>query len=74
MACNIRERLSLQHNQRLRIQAIAEADLLSNAETVSPSEYQRLRITADESRIETELARLDLEKHVVQHGCADQIN
>jgi hypothetical protein len=74
VACSIRERLLIEYNQRLRIQASAEDELRSRAETLPASEYQRLRATADESRIDTELARLDLEQHVTKHGCRDQVN
>ena len=49
--------------------AVFEDTLRLNNETASASEYQKMKISADESRIEAELARLELKSHIEQHRC-----
>lgn len=72
--CGIRERLSIQYNLRLLSRAQADEELRKCAETASASEYQHLSIIACESRLESEVARLELEKHIRQHGCGNHAN
>jgi hypothetical protein len=36
---------------------------------VAKAEYERLRTCMEETRLISEVARLDLERHVTEHGC-----
>jgi hypothetical protein len=69
MDCDIRHQLSSRYNLSLRACAIFEETLRLNHETASASEYRKMKVSADESRIEAELARLELESHIKQHKC-----
>ena len=39
--------------------------------TVSQAEYQRMRGYVEQSRLFSEQARIDLERHIQEHGCRD---
>jgi hypothetical protein len=40
----------------------------------SASDYQKLKALANELRIDSEMARLEFERHVEQHGCGHHVN
>ncbi|MGA2717114.1 MAG: hypothetical protein ABSG41_28860 [Bryobacteraceae bacterium] len=74
MTCNVRQRLSGEYDLRLRARARNEEALHSLTDTASARDYQNLKALANESRIDSEMARLELERHVEQHGCGHHAN
>lgn len=72
--CDTRERLSVDYALHLGIRSRAEDNLRSRGEVASASDYQKLKALANESRIDSEMARLELERHVEQHGCGHRVN
>ena len=69
MGCNVRQRLSAEYDLRLRDRSRNEETLNSQIDTASAREYQKLKGLANELRIDSEMARLELERHVARHHC-----
>jgi hypothetical protein len=67
--CDVKDQLASYYRLKLHANAVAVEALQSKAETVSASEYQKLKISADERRIDSELARLELQLHIDRHRC-----
>lgn len=69
VSCDIKDQLSAEYARRLRTSVNAERSLQLRVETASPAEYRKLKKIADESRIDSEVARLELEQHTTRHRC-----
>jgi hypothetical protein len=65
------EKLRLTQEYQAANQAFGHAVkvLAKNSGTTSKEEYERLRQKSEELRINSESARLRLERHIGQHGC-----
>jgi hypothetical protein len=71
MDCDQKRRLLGRYNLALRVWAAFEDALEANNETASALEYQTMKISVDESRMEVELVRLELKSHEKQHQCGN---
>lgn len=49
--------------------SLAVTDLNEKMGVSPKSEYDRLRMAADDARMKSEEARLALERHTAEHGC-----
>jgi hypothetical protein len=67
-----RELLDMYQKAVSRFGATLEALRVSQG-TISKQEYDRLYGYVEQARMASEQARLDLERHVAQHGC-DYVN
>ena len=74
MACSTRERLSMNYDLQLRARVRADDDLRAQGEHAGAFDYQRLGAVVHEVRIDSEIARLELEQHVAQHRCGSEAN
>jgi hypothetical protein len=63
MECPECKRLTAEFERLERASATAIGMLRASAHTARANEYSRLRIAADEARVDSEVARLELEQH-----------
>lgn len=71
MDCAECDRLLAEYERLEQAYATAVNVLNSSAETANVSEYMRLRAAADEARLDSEVARLQLEQHKRVHSMAN---
>jgi hypothetical protein len=69
MACEEKQRLLAEYQVTTQKFADAVSELHRKIGTSPLPEYQGLQRAADEARLESEQARLALERHVALHGC-----
>ena len=67
--CSERSQLVLNYSDSTKRYSDAVTELNSAVGSVPRTEYERLYRIAEESRVESEHARLTMEMHVSQHGC-----
>jgi len=67
--CEVENTLSHAFERATRAFADAVTDLNQKRSQTDTAEYNRLRIAADMARINSENARLALDRHIVEHGC-----
>lgn len=71
MTCSHCDRLQREFDRAERVYARAYGVFTSSALTPRASEYNRLKAIADEARIDSEVARLELEQHTRIHARAN---
>ena len=69
LGCDERARLLNEYNSATMAFSASVAELVQKPGTTLEGEYKRLKNAADQARIATEQARLNLEKHIAEHGC-----
>ena len=69
LGCDERARLLNEYNSATMAFSASVAELVQKAGTTLQGEYNRLKNAADQARIAAEQARLNLEKHIAEHGC-----
>jgi hypothetical protein len=69
MACPERERLQERYAEATRLYSEAVQNLHENMGTLPAEAYIRLDRHKERARLESETARLDLERHLAEHGC-----
>jgi hypothetical protein len=71
MECGQCDRLRLEYERLERAYAAAIDTLTTRSDTAPAAEYIRLRTFADDARLDSEVARLELEKHKRIHSRAN---
>jgi len=67
--CDERTRLLNEYKSTTLELSARVAKLIDNTGTTPQRDYNLLKNVADLARIAAEQARLNLEKHIVEHGC-----
>ena len=67
--CEEKKRLVEWYEQMHAAQGKSITALKENVGTISQSEYKALRVVVEDARLEAEHARIELDAHVLQHGC-----
>jgi hypothetical protein len=67
--CEEKLRLTKEYQEANRAFGDAVKALVKKTGTTSKEEYERLRQRSEELRLDSESARLRLERHIGQHGC-----
>jgi len=70
-SCTECDRLQAEHARLEQAYATAVNTMNGRIETLAASEYMRLRAAAEEVRIDSEVARLELEQHKRVHSKAN---
>jgi hypothetical protein len=67
--CNVKVRLAAQYESATAVFSGAVTELRRKVGTSSTEEYDRLGRLADDARVKSERARLELESHIAEHRC-----
>jgi hypothetical protein len=67
--CPDKTRLLVAYSDAGEAFSVAVSQLRERAPVVLQEEYERLRLRMEQSRLGTDKARWELERHVAEHGC-----
>jgi len=67
--CEEKLRLTQEYQVANKAFSVAVDALVKKAGTTSKEEYEHLRQRSEELRLDSESARLRLERHIREHGC-----
>ena len=70
MACEVCDRLTVEVMIREQEYVASRGRIASNAEEPDSAIYRNLKLDCDDARIDLQLARLELEKHLNHHARA----
>ena len=70
VVCDKRARLLNEYKSATLALSASVVELIQKAGTTPMGEYNLLKNAADQMRVAAEQARLNLDKHVAEHGCA----
>jgi hypothetical protein len=71
MECAQRHFLRAERDRLARVYVAAHSILTANTETTQATDYNRLRLAAEEARLDLTLAELELEQHTQEHSKAN---
>lgn len=69
MVCKEKTRLVNEYEMKTNKFAAVLTELHQKMGTSLKAEYDRLQLLVDEARIQSEQARLALERHIAEHNC-----
>jgi hypothetical protein len=67
--CGTKRQLFADYESKAALYAAAVTALNARIGTSSKSEYEAMRRSIDEARVNAEEVRLKLERHTAEHGC-----
>jgi hypothetical protein len=68
-SCDVKARLAAQYEAATNVFSEAVTELRRRVGTSSKEEYDRLGRLANDARVKSEQARLQLESHIAEHRC-----
>ena len=69
MNCELKTELLVAYQQAATLYSKAVANLVKGVGAARRSEYDRIKIAAENARLAAEQARTDFEAHTLEHGC-----